>query len=283
MRVAFFTAGTVGAGHLVRSIAVGRGLRRRGFAGDYRAFGPELPFAVAQRGDYHPIVIDPAQLKEPASARQTPLALALADFAPDVLLVDLFWAPLRNLLPLPGCEAWLLVRCVPAKWFSTNPDWGYLPAQYRRVIGIEPWPAAQVRERIDPIVVCNPDECRPPGALRERLAVPAGKRLALVAHAGVAGEAATLQAAAGADTVALDLFQPEALFPLAEWLPGADEIRGGAGYNLFWETRWLGLAGRSTLTPLPRRIDDQAWRLRECSGYRMRENGADALARMLLG
>jgi AraC-like DNA-binding protein len=39
----------------------------------------------------------------------TPLARALDAFRADLLIVDLFWAPLRW-IPLPGVERWLLAR-----------------------------------------------------------------------------------------------------------------------------------------------------------------------------
>ena len=66
------------------------------------------------------------------------------------------------------------------------------------------------------------------------------------------------------------------------WLPGADAIYGAASYNLYWETRWLDLAARTALTPLPSALDDQASRFTACAGHRMAENGADVLARLLM-
>ena len=56
MKVAFFSAGTVGAGHLMRGIALRRGLARAGFQGDYRVFGPPRPFRVAGEQDGHEAV-----------------------------------------------------------------------------------------------------------------------------------------------------------------------------------------------------------------------------------
>jgi hypothetical protein len=60
-------------------------------------------------------------------------------------------------------------------------------------------------------------------------------------------------------------------------------VATGAGYNSFWEARWLGYADRTTFTAFARPIDDQVWRVRECGAHTMRENGADALARAILG
>jgi hypothetical protein len=278
MRVAYFTAGTVGAGHLVRGVALGRALARAGSDATYRMFGPPLPFPAATRADYEPIAVVEAELRDARRAPTSAPAAALAAFRPDLLVVDLFWAPLRYVLPLAGCEAWLLARSCPRRWFDAGHDHRFDPAQYRRVIAIEPFRHPALRESIDPVVVANPDECRPAGALRERLGVPAGRELVVVTHAGVAGEVDALADAAGPGAVRCDLFADDALFPLAEWLGGADRVVSAAGYNAFWEAHWLGYAARTRFTPLRREIDDQAWRVRACAAYPMRANGADTLA-----
>lgn len=284
MRVAYFTAGTVGAGHLVRGYALGRALGRRGFTGDYRAFGPPVPYPAAARLDYRPLAIREPELRDPARARDSEVASALRDFRPDFLLVDMFWAPLRHILPLEGCECWLLVRTCPRAWFTGPPDTRFEPRQFRRTIAIESFRHTAIRESVDPVVVCNPDECQPRHALRQRLGVPPGRRLVVAMHAGLAGELDKLEGASHDETVVrLDLFHEQALFPAAEWLGDADQIFCGAGYNAFWEARWLGYAARARFTPLPRRIDDQAWRVENCAGYPMQANGADTLARSILG
>ena len=282
MRIAYFTAGTVGAGHLVRGLAIERALARRGFTGTYRAFGPRLPFPIAAGTGMTPVTIVKEEVRDPVRAVTSELARTLATFQPDLVVVDMFWAPLRHVLPMLGCEAWLLVRSCPPAWFGGPPDTRYEASQFRRVIGIEPIERAEVREHVDPVVVCNPDECRPAGALRTRLRVPAGQRLVAVVHAGIAGE--MMQLDTGDDEAALfDLFADDALFPLAEWLGDADEIHCAAGYNSFWEAHWLGYASRAHFTALPRQIDDQAWRISRCTGHPMSANGADTLAGWMIG
>jgi hypothetical protein len=279
MRVAYFTAGTVGAGHLVRGFAIGRALARRGFAGEYRAFGPARPYPAAAWDGYEPLAIVEDELRDPSRARESDVAIALAAFRPDLLVVDMFWAPLHHLLPLAGCEAWLLGRACPRAWFTGLPDVRFEARQFRRIVAIEPFRHAALREQVDPVVVSNPDECRPPEALRERLGIPPDRPLVVAMHAGLPGEHAELTGALrGEQPVRFDLFDEQALFPLAEWLPGADRVLCGAGYNAFWEARWLGYASRTRFTAFPRHIDDQAWRLATCASYPMRANGADTLA-----
>jgi hypothetical protein len=287
MKIAYLTGGTVGAGHLVRGVAIGRGLERAGLRGTYRMFGPRLPFAAARMQEGYEVIDiagERAALTHPHLAVTTELARRLEAFDADLLIVDLFWAAVRWLLPHLRCEAWLLLRICPPVWLVGSPELPFAPAQFARVIGIEPVDYPAVGDRLDPVVVCNPGECRPRAALRERLGVPAGRELAVVVHAGEPGEADQLRAAAApAQPITLDLFEPEALFPAAEWLPGADRVHAGAGYNAFWEARWLGYAERTRFLPFRRSIDDQDLRLRTFRESAMRANGADTLARWILG
>jgi hypothetical protein len=275
-RVAYFTAGTVGAGHFVRGAAIARALRRAGAAVAYRMFGPPLDFPAVRGHEYRPIAIDAAALIDPARAKESALAAALADFAPDLLLIDLFWAPLRHILPLAGCEAWLLLRKTPPEWFRGPARAPFEPRQFARMIAIEPI-ESPAKDRIDPIVIANREEMKPRGALRAKLGVAEDERLTAIVHAGKQDELAALR---GEGRV-FDLRNEHALFPLAEWIDDADTIISAAGYNTFWEARWLGYATKMRLVPLARRIDDQAWRAQLASSITLRENGADTLARWI--
>ncbi|HEX4966362.1 MAG TPA: hypothetical protein VF173_36475 [Thermoanaerobaculia bacterium] len=284
MKVAYFTAGTVGAGHLVRGLAVGRGLSRAGFRGEYRIFGPELPFPAAQGlADFETVVVETdTSLRDRQLAQTSRLAGQLRRYSPDLLLVDMFWAPLRWFLSGLPCEAWLLVRICPPHWLTGPPGMPFEPAQYARILAIEPMPGRGERATIDPIVISNPDECRPPAALRERLGILAGGPLTVVLQAGRRGESEQLRRLAGEGAVAFDLFEAGTPFPAAEWLGGADRLVAGAGYNAFWESRWLGYHERTEWLSFPRSIDDQALRLELGRAARPRENGADVLARWIL-
>lgn len=288
MRIAYVTTGDVGGGHVSRGLAIARGLAREGAKVDYRIFARPMPFpAIAGDPRFTFVEVDPAELRDPARAPESALARALRAFAPELVLVDLFWASLRHILPLPGAEAWLLLRCHPAGWIHNPFQKLFDATQYRRLIGIEP--IARTTDRIEPVVVANPDELLPPAALKERLGIDPARRLHLVVQTGAQGEIDELlargraQAAEGDAVVPFSLWRDDALFPVAPWLAGADRIVAGGGYNLFWETQWLGLAGRAEIVPFQRTIDDQARRVRQCAGYAMRANGADQLARQIAG
>jgi hypothetical protein len=279
----------------VRGLALERGLARAGFAGRYRMFGPALPFPVAHSVDYTAVEIQgDLALRRAETARESELARALTAFAPDLVIVDLFWATIQRLLPALGCPAWLLVRSCPERWLVGPPALPFEAGLYERIFAIEPVEHTVVHEEIPPIVIANPDECQPPEALRARLGVPPGQPLFLALHAGERGELTELAREAALDLEArgagtstvfeLDLFAAEALFPAACWLGGADHVWSGAGYNAFWEAHWLGYAERTTFLPFARSIDHQRARVERHRGRRPEANGADVLAaRVLVG
>lgn len=286
MRVAYFTAGSHGAGHLVRGLALERALRRAGAAVEFRLFGPPSPFAHVAGGLHEAVPIDAAELRVPERARASALARALAAWAPQLLVLDLFWVPLA-FVPLP-CPTWLLLRSVPPWWLVGPKESRFDPARYERVFAIEPAPGLERFEVLPPVVVANRDEARPREALCALLDADPARPLHLVAHAGLPSDAATLEAlapAAGAQVRRVDLAQPGAPFPLAPWLVGLgpeDVLVAAPGYNTFWEAHWLGYAPRVRWVPIARTLDDAAWRAGSAPPAGWTENGADALARRLV-
>ena len=284
-RVAYFTAGTVGAGHVVRGEALGRGLARASIDATLRVFAPPGPFRVgpperrvnvAVKGD--------SDLDDPARAAQSALGRALRQWDPDLLIVDMFWAPIRHVLPTLRCPAWLLVRACPPVWMQGRGATRFDPGAWERIVEIEPLGLPHITHRLDPIVIANPDECQPPAALRARLGVPADHTLTVVSHAGKPGELSvfdpyrTPSEPGPHTTVSLDL-HGGGWFPAAHWLQGADRIVCAAGYNSFWEAQWLGWDARTHFVALERSIDRQQLRLDVSRGRRPEHNGADTLAR----
>ncbi|MFI5298349.1 MAG: hypothetical protein ACHREM_09645, partial [Polyangiales bacterium] len=299
MHVVYFTAGTIGAGHFARGVAIERGLRRAGFSGRFTRVGPRgamrfdrddetLSTALSTTIE---VSIDPLALADAHRAPLTELACALDALSPTLLIVDLFWAPLRRLLPLRGCETWLLLRLAPAHWLDGPPGLAFARDLFSRVIAIEPGVSSgDVDEAIAPIVAIDRDERRPRGALRARLGVDSALPLHVVAHAGAPGEWSELVDACAwrplhvltptptpSIAIAEDVHVHDGapLFPLGAWLGDADTIVSGAGYNAYWEARWLGHDARTTWLPRARPIDDQRRRIAIGAACSMRENGAD--------
>lgn len=286
MNVAYFTAATVGAGHLLRALSIERGLKRAGFEGTYRMIGPNpvLPDRLVPP-NWRVVQIRHEEIAVPERAWETEIARELFDFEPDLLLVDIFWAPLLHILPVLNKPAWLIAGSMPSFWLQGPSHHPFDPEQYERIIAVEPFLNLPVTDSVEPIVIVNPDERRPPEAIRKRYGVEPGQKLTVVVQAGLAGEAQELARREGdGDSVlaVLSLHDPEPLFPSAPWLTGADRIVSGAGYNVFWESKWLGHYDRTVFFPFPRTVDDHAWRLSACSGVVMTANGADTLAGWIL-
>lgn len=283
MRVAFFTAGSIGLGHVAKDLAIRRALKRVGFTGEYQSWHPKLAFGVSLPEDLHQVPIDMHQLRHPIHAQETELFQSLVAYQPDVLLIELFWAPLIRVLPHLSSDLWLLLRKAPAAWYVGPSFATFDRGDYDRVFLHEPAPCPIAHEVIDPICLVNPEECQPRGALRRRLGISDETHLTVVMQAGLRGEAAQLRPSARDGYVLTsDAFRAEALFPAAEWIGDADEVYAGAGYGAFWESKWLGWYDRTHFTPFERPIDDQAWRIRACAGVVPKENGADQLARAIV-
>jgi hypothetical protein len=286
MRIAHVTASMGGGGHLARGCAIANGLERAGFRGQYRMFGPAIPYAGVTVNDYMTATVTETEMLDTTKATESRLAQQLLAFDPDLLLIDQFWLPVQNLLTaLPRTEVWLLAHLAPATWFVGPRHLRFDRMRYHRLIAVEPPNLHHLPEQIEPIVIANRDECLPRRALREFLGVADDVHLTLVAQTGMRGEAEAIARQIGATDGVMrivSLHQPPSLFPLAPYLAGADLIVGGAGYNLFWETRWLGLSQRCRIMPQYRDIDPQALRA-TFADHVMHENGADTLARFILG
>lgn len=295
-RVAYLTAGTVGAGHWMRGLALHRALVRGGARGRFLLASPSLDLpAIASANDagasmtleHRAIAVDSSRVVIPEEALASDAARALDAFGPELVVVDLFWLPFLHLVRSLRAPAWLLLRRCPPAWFVGPPALRFDASAFARVIWTEPCADGPIERaaRVEPIVIANPDEVVRDPALRVRLGAASDRPLALVAHGGRAGEIDALESLAqeryGATHVIAraDLHAPGAPFPLAPWLPQADAIVAAAGYNLAWETVWLGVRARATLVPFPRSIDDQATRAVVSAQHTMRDNGADQLAR----
>lgn len=285
MRVAFYTATMGGAGHVARALTLRRGLLRQGFTGQWRGFGPPIPYASAQLDDYTVAEISRDERRSPQTARRSALALALQAYDPDLILVDMFWLPLLHILPTLRARAWLLLHSVPPMWLHGPPLARFDPRQYERVFAMEPLQFYQLPDTLEPFVICNPDECHPTWALKDFLGIPRDEHLTLIVQTGFTGEAEAIareHAPGGGHIVTMSMHEGlKALFPIAPWLPGADRIIGGGGYHFFWETIWLGLQPRTLYHPFFRTIDHQHWRVQTLQHHPMRANGADTLGQLV--
>lgn len=287
MKIAYFTAGSAGAGHLVRGVAIGRALERACPSGrcEYRIFSPPSAFARIAAPWIEQVPIEPALLRAKSTAEQSAIARALRAFSPDALVIDLFWAPL--VFVAISCPTFLLLRSVPAQWLVGPTEARFDPARYERVFAIEPAPGLERFETLSPIVVSARTEIRDRSELRALVQQHDGP-LRIIARGGLASDHEALVASATAidprPWSTLDLHAPDAPFPAAQWLaamqPG-DRLVACPGYNLYWEARALGFDAHTTWVPIARKLDDPAMRA-ALRGPAPSVNGADELARALL-
>ena len=134
------------------------------------------------------------------------------------------------------------------------------------------------------MVVCNPDETKSREEFCAQFDVDSSREIVAYSHAGLPGEMKALKdhgSDDGVEVVRCDLHAPDAVFPLAPWLANVDRVYCSAGYNSFWEARWLGFADRTTFSVFRRQIDDPLWRVKANRDATMSENGADVLAEMI--
>lgn len=284
MRVLFITAGTHGSGHVVRGIALQRALARTGRADiDLVIAAPPSPFLRLAGGAARAVTVDASELRDPASAAAGNLARAIADIAPDLVVIDVFWVPLV-FVPLP-CPAWLLLRSVPPAWLVGPKEARFDVGRYERVIAIEPAPGLERFEQVPPVVVSNASDALSRADLAARLGVDVDSPLRVIVRGGLDSDGAVLDDAAQqvhrGPWHDFDLHQANAPFPVAPLLAGADHVVAAPGYNTFWESRLLGFAHKTTWVPIKRALDDAHWRA-ALPLSTSTANGADVIAAQMV-
>jgi hypothetical protein len=285
MRVCYFTAGSHGAGHLVRAVALQRALVRGGHTKiEFDVVAPAsalLTRLLGPRG--HGVTIDAAELRDPQRATHSALAHTIAALRPDVVVIDVFWVPLV-FVPLP-CPAWLLLRSVPAAWLVGPREARFDRNRYERVFAIEPAPGLEAFEGVAPVVASSAHDRVPRAVLAQRLGLAVSAPLNVIVQGGLGSDAEVLAAAAhDVDTGPwhrLDMGAADAPFPAAPLLAEADRVVAAPGYNTFWEAQLLGFAKRTTWVPIRRQLDDAAWRASLRGDEALAGNGADTIASAL--
>lgn len=290
MRIVYFTSGEIGAGHWAHAAALERAFTRRGIRADLVLLTNRPPVRFEERGLRLELVdFDAKLLRDPAEARQSQLFRRFEELAPDLVLVDLAYLPIQRVREAIHSEIWLLSRWMPTQYYGGPLNRAFRPEVFARRLSTEPIARFPGFESIEPLVCVNREECYTREEVRRELAIDGDGPLHLVLQAGLPGELEQLldampaSAREGAHVVALSPHTGRALFPAARYFLGVDGIWGGAGYNLYWECRWLGVDRKARLTPFPRTIDDQTPRVWGAEGYVMRENGADRLASLIFG
>lgn|GEM_PF-370577 len=298
VRVLFCSSGVAGSGHVALGLSLGNALRRRARAGraaeaEYRLVCVDSPFApLASRLGFDIVTVPPEGEAElgPGAYEGSALYRAIVDYAPDLLVVDLFWFPLDSFIASLPCRKVLLIRQVDPRFFTLplrDRELRLRPGDYDLVLRTEPcFETPFPSEEIDPIIILDRGEIMGRDEALADLGLAPDERACLFAFNGAEGEGALAWKSfsyledEGWRVVRSDN-RSGGLFPAARWFNAFDLVVCGAGYSAFWEARYFGK--EACFVPYPRRFEDQGRRVALFSDYTPTANGADKLVDRLTG
>ncbi|HAE23320.1 MAG TPA: hypothetical protein DCG47_13520 [Spirochaetaceae bacterium] len=293
MKLLFYSGGTTGSGHIVKGLSIANAIRRAGLDWDYKILSVRTPFAgLAERQGVAIETIDAEDEKRlgPELWRESALFKAIDAYNPDVLVVDLFWFALDSFIRELPCKKAILIRQVDPAFFAMRTAERALcfrPEDYDLAAAIEPgFNTPFASERLEPLVVRHRDEIMPAGRALRELGLDPDDQACFFGFNGNAWEGAEVWKS-------FDYLEGEGwkvvrsnnreggLFPAVDWFNAFGLLVVGAGYNAFWEARYFGK--EAFFAPFPRNFEDQYRRIRLCSSYVPKENGADQLIRRIAG
>jgi hypothetical protein len=260
VRVSYVTAGSLGLGHLVRGLAIGRALERIGWRGSYEVLAPTPSWHIKSLPTRAPVHF--------SASRDRYFKLLGAD----LVIIDMF--P-RLAAELPdGMRSWLLMhKCRPSHWERNKQYLKYFERSYV----IEPFSTGEAMRHLSPIVFLDPSELMDRSDARDLLGIGAEERVCVAITSGKPEESLWTSHDLPLGFDRYIAARPDLDFPL-DWLAIADYVVSAAGYNTYWEWHWHGLPAVREFRPVRRLIDDQHWRKTHCEHIAMMRNGADQLA-----
>jgi hypothetical protein len=216
--------------------------------------------------------------------RESDLYILLKYLDADILIVDGVWLPLVPILDDFKCKKIILFRQFEEWWFHVTTkkygDFDFDPTQYDCTLSIEPHFTRDGWHSINPIVVRNHDEVLDRSRARKELGADTNRKICVLAHNGFEGELEKIETELEVfrkkyQVIVTSNRREKSFFPLADYFNGIDMIIGGAGYNLFYESRFFNI--KSHFFPQERKSENQAWRIKTNSNFTFKENGADQL------
>ncbi|MDC7225032.1 MAG: hypothetical protein PQJ60_14885 [Spirochaetales bacterium] len=287
MRIVFLTSGK-GSGHVVLALSLFNALNRLSRNFEFILMG-DYEFAHLCDGLFsqYSIPMEPSlYLNDPRSSQ---LYLMLKELAPDVLVTDGLWFPLKNMVDSFPFRKIIFFRQTTQAWFKLTAgkygDLEFDPESFDHCFSIEPGFLPPGFKELNPFVIRNGDEIYSREEARKALGISREKKkICLLAHNGFEGEWEKLKKSQRNIAKEYRLIRSsnrrgKGLFPLADYLNGVDLLIGGAGYNLFYEALYF--KKDFHLFPQERKFEDQNWRLKNNSEYSFDMNGADQLAQII--
>jgi len=278
---------------VVLGLSLATAVMRAGADIEYRALSVESPFAALGERLGVPVRTVPFEDEValgPDAFRDSALFRAITEYAPDVLVVDLFWFTVASFIRSLPCRKVLLVRQVdPAFWRLRlrGGELAFTPGDWDLVLRIEPgFETPFPSDPVDPILIRDRDEIMDAAAARAGLGLPASGPTCLFAFNGKEGEGAAAWKSFSylrdeGWTVLRSDNRAGGLFPAIDWYGAFDLLVCGAGYSAFWEARYL--EKEAFFVPYARRFESQAMRIARCSDHVPAANGANRVLELIQG
>ncbi len=285
VKVVFYTSGTTGSGRMVRGIAVGNAIARRGLAWEYTIVNSS-PFAhlADVLGQQH-IEIPPEhedRLRQDTFLDSI-LYKNLGTLKPDVLIVDLLWFPLDSFIRDLPCKKVFLCHYVVDSFFAAplkDRTLYFRPEDYDRILAIEPFRNKIPFDEINPIVIRNRDELLSRKQACARLEIDGAGKNCLYAFNGNPGdfeknkETYSHLEGEGYSMVYTTNYQG-GLFPVVDYFNAFDLVICAAGYNQFWETKFFDK--KAVYETIQGNFSSQEKRIKMGRRFKFDANGADQL------
>ncbi|HNR89925.1 MAG TPA: hypothetical protein PKM65_16425 [Spirochaetota bacterium] len=285
MRIIYYTSGITGSGRIVRGIAIGNALRRKGLDAEYAILSSsdfaflcdELKFA------HREIPLEDEEALSDRNYKSSHLFNELSRLRPDVLIVDLLWFPLYHFIGDLACKKIFLCRQVNDRFFQMELNGGLLdfnPDAFDFVLRIEPFDSKVRMKAISPIIVRNRDELLSREQACARIGLSHNEQNCLIAYNGEPGEYhqvvkeySYLQEQGY--VLKFSSNYENGLFPIADYYNAFDLVVCGAGYNFFWEMIYFNK--EAIFVPAVRTFETGQRRMREYRDFDFSQNGADQL------
>jgi len=286
MNIVFFGSG-IGSGHAIHAASVFFAFRRAGI---------KTRFILISDGEFGRLVEPYFELikvnMQPQlflkQDRETEIYMLLKNLDIDFLIVYGIWMPLFPILDDFSFKKIILFRQYEDWWFrlvtKKHGELAFNPDQYDCTISVEPNFSREGWLSINPLIIRNRDEILDREKAREALVAETGRRICVLAHNGRKGELAEIETQIEDfrqkyQMIVTSNRNKQSLFPLADYYNGIDFIIGGAGYNLFYETRFFNID--ASFLPQKRKNEDQRWRVITNNTYKFTQNGSDQLVEIM--
>lgn len=293
MKIVYYTSGITGSGRVVRGIAIANAFKRKKVPCTLTILHSS-PYGFLADGfaDQVAIPLEDEHAHSKSSFESSDLYRALARLDPDVLIVDLVWFTLHNFIGDLRCKKiFLLTQIADPRFFTLKLSDGVLrftPEHYDLSVQAEPLPVDIGARAVNPIILRNRNEILPRDRALAELGLDGNAAMnCLFAYNGEPGEYETIKEKyahledAGYRMLYSTNYAGRGHFPIVDYFNAFDFIISGAGYNAFWEILYFDK--EAAFEPMPRRFENQSWRVGNCQEHYFDENGADQLVDLVLG